>query len=71
MIVGGYAKMFSPAPLKEVDKSHINGNIESIDTKIKIMCVGIFLKFNFINRIFLVQSIKYLSVKISSQLQVK
>lgn len=48
MIVGGYAKMFSLFPFKEVEISQIKGNIDKSDTNIKTACIGKFFKNFFI-----------------------
>ena len=43
IIVGGYAKMFSLTPFKDVDNNHIKGKIDNKDTKINIKCIENFL----------------------------
>ena len=45
----GYAKMFSPLPFRDVDISHIKGNIDNKDTNISMICVEILSNLIFEN----------------------
>ena len=42
IIVGGYAKISSLRPFKEVDVNQINGNIDNNEVIIKTECMDIF-----------------------------
>lgn len=56
--------MFSACPFKDVEISHIKGNIDKSDTKIKTECIEIFLiKFFIKADTYSFRKIKYLPMK--------
>jgi hypothetical protein len=42
---GGYAKMFSSAPFKAVERSHKKGNMDKSETDINVKCIKNPFKF--------------------------